>query len=737
MAHRVLLSRAQFGAGAIKRGPDEEQRVVAEPIAARGHAWRCPDPALELAANRATDVSIRFSQAERAHKPGGSEVVRYAIQFSDHTIIVETIALVTGEIGLRTVVEITGRHDPRSAFEGVDFQPRIIGEAGSTRGRGVGNGLLPGVRLERVAGLGRFRVCTVKITEPPAIEPERPEHGPDLVNLVLVAAGDEDCVHTGRLGPTARRARSGSDGTARRADNSRMAKHTANLLVDEAEALVRSGAIDLAVPKYHAAIKAAGGHPAAIKIRARLGLVLMRLGRNDEAAGELATVVAADGSPDNRYRLAQAHAFAGRDDEARALLEGILADEPDHAPAIARLAAIDHYTGRGGDAIALIDSAISRGLRGREIAHAFASFAIKHGRAAEAVDLIRPHSEDGAMPPDIRAEMLFSLGRLLDALDETEGAWAAFEEGNRLGKRPFDPDRHDRFVDSIIDRFSAAALRTVAGGGGEGARAILIVGMPRSGTTLMEQVLASHPAVASGGELRALFDAVSGFPGKKEEGVHPPFNRLRGASLLRARKAYLAALDAVSPSADRVTDKMPQNFVHLGYVPAILPGASVVHCRRDPRDTALSCYFRSFVVGNAYSCDLVWIARYMRAYRRLMTHWREVFPEACPETRFVELDYEALAAEPEPNARRLVEGVGLPWNDACLEPGGGGRMAPTLEPDQAGRGVYSSSVGRWRRYERQLTPFIEEIGDLPADETGSFFPAVDSRDEPGPRIAHD
>lgn len=490
-----------------------------------------------------------------------------------------------------------------------------------------------------------------------------------------------------------------------------MAKHTANLLVDEAEALVRSGALEPALPKYAAAIKAAGAHPAAVKIRARHGLILMRLGRNDEAAEELSRVVAADASADNRFRLAQAHAFAGRDEEARGLLEGILGDEPDHGPAIARLAALYQYTGRPDDAIGLIDAAIGRGLKGREIAHAFASFAIKHGRAADAVELIRPHSEDASMAPDIRAEMLFSLGRLLDSLDETGPAWDAYEEGNRLGKRPFDPDRHDRFVGSIIERFSADALRKIAGDGGEGERAIFVVGMPRSGTTLMEQVLAAHPSVASGGELRALYDAVSGFPGKKEEGVHPPLNRLRGASLARAQKTYLSAIDRVSPDADRVTDKMPQNFVHLGYVPAILPGASVVHCRRDPRDTALSCFFRSFVVGNAFSNDLVWIARYLRAYLRLMRHWHEVLPGACPATRYVEMDYEALSADPEPNARRLVEGVGLGWDDACLEPGQGGKMAPTLEPDQAGRGVYTSSIGRWRRYETQLAPFIEAMGD--------------------------
>jgi tetratricopeptide (TPR) repeat protein len=619
--------------------------------------------------------------------------------------------------------------DAGPPVESVDLEARVVGEAVTSRRGGIRERLGAGVVLEGCAVLLGLGDARADVIEPRRGDAERAEHGADLVDLVRVPRGDQDLVHAGRLarlcacvlpallaghGARLRRRAENSPMPKNRSTRTRTARSTggqsAKQLIDEAEALVRGGAVEQAIPKYRSAVGAAGTHPGVVQIRARLGLLLMRLGRNDEAADELGRVVAADPSVEHRYRLAQAHAFAGREREASEILEGVLRDEPDHAPSLARLAALHQYAGRGAEAIGLIDSAIERGLRGREIAHAFASVAIKHDRVADAIDLLRPHCADEGMPGDVRGELLFSLGRLLDALGDTDGAWDAYAEGNGLTKRPFDPDRHDRFIDGVIERFSPDALRGIASGGDEGRRALLVVGMPRSGTTLLEQVLAGHPSVSSGGELRALFDALAGFPGQKEEGVHPPLDRVRGGALSKARRAYLAALDGVSVDADRVTDKMPQNFIHLGYVPALLPGASVVHCRRDLRDTALSCFFRGFVAGNAFSTDLVWIARYARAYLRLMRHWARVLPEACPGVRYVEADYEGLTGAPETNARALVESVGLAWDDACLALGGLGGMVPTLEPDQAGRGVYASSVGRWRRYEERLAPFIDAMG---------------------------
>jgi tetratricopeptide (TPR) repeat protein len=487
-----------------------------------------------------------------------------------------------------------------------------------------------------------------------------------------------------------------------------MPRKTAQDLLTEGESLFKAGRLDEAAGAFRAALAPLGSGAAANKVRARLAVVLMRLGRFDEASGELEKVVRGDPSPEARFRLAQAHAFGGRGERAGELLDGLLGDLPDDPPTIARTAALLEHLGRGGEALALLDGTLARGLRSHEIAHTMATLAISHGREREAVALLEPFLNDSALPVPLRAELHFSAGRLLDAIGDFDRAWAVYTEGNRLVRRPFDPIRHERMIDSIIRAFTPEAVRSIAQEGSEGRRAILIVGMPRSGTTLVDQILGAHPSVAAGGESRALHAAIESIPGVRAPGsIHPPLDRVKGQALRRARASYLGALDAIAKGADRVTDKMPQNFLHLGLVPALLPGAGVVHCLRDPRDTALSCYFRNFVGGNAFSTDLAWIAAFMRGYRRLMRHWARVLPEGC---RPVEVRYEALSEDPGTHAPAMLAALGLPWDEACLGFGKRRAMRPTLEPDQVGRGVYASSVARWTRYEHRLAPFIEAMG---------------------------
>jgi len=490
-----------------------------------------------------------------------------------------------------------------------------------------------------------------------------------------------------------------------------MAKKTAKELIHEAEALIRAGRHDLAPGRFREAIRLVGDHPETPRIRARLGEVLLRNGAFDEAAEIFERLLAAGANREHRFRLAQAHAFAGRRDEAGVLVDLVMPELPDDPREIARVSTLLQSLGREPEAVALLDSAVAKGMASREIANAFSNVAIKAGRVADAVDLLRPHTEDRALPPKDRGVLLFTLARLLDTTDRTDEAWEAITAANELTRRPWDAEAFEARIDLLIERFTVDAVRSIAQEGEAGARAVLIVGMPRSGTTLIERILGAHPAVAMGGELRALHDAVCAIPGTKEDEETPPLNRVRGGSLNKARKSYLAALDRVSLSADRVTDKMPHNLRHLGLVPAVLPGATVIRCTRDLRDTALSCYFRGFVSGNNYSHDLRWIARFTRAYLRLDRHWSAVLPEACPDLRLLEAEYERVSQDPEAESRRLVEGVGLPWDDACTAIEKVGKVSTTLEPDQMRRGVYASSVERWRRYEARLAPFVEAMGD--------------------------
>jgi hypothetical protein len=267
--------------------------------------------------------------------------------------------------------------------------------------------------------------------------------------------------------------------------------------------------------------------------------------------------------------------------------------------------------------------------------------------------------------------------------------------------------------DSLIADFSAEALAraerpaTTAPPGGD--LPVLIVGMPRSGTTLTEQVLSSHPSVGAGGELRFWGRKVSEwrFPPSDDtfgraERLPLRLGSVEADELSRAAEEYRAALRAIGPQALRVTDKEPLNFEHLGLIWKAIPHARVIHCRRRPIDICLSIYFNFFNGKMAWDrADLVF---QYRQYERLMAHWRNVLPTDF----FTEVEYETLVADREAETRRLVDFCGLEWNDACLAPERNPRRIKTASLWQARQPVYRTSLERWRRYE----PWLGELREL-------------------------
>jgi hypothetical protein len=222
----------------------------------------------------------------------------------------------------------------------------------------------------------------------------------------------------------------------------------------------------------------------------------------------------------------------------------------------------------------------------------------------------------------------------------------------------------------------------------------LIVGMPRSGTTLLEQALSAHPGIAAGGELEDLRDLA-------REAYAGPITSPR-LDTLAAR--YLGRLRAIGPEAQRVTDKMPHNFLHLGLVALMLPRARVIHCRRDPVDTCWSCFRQHFGAGLAYTTDLAWLGAFHRSYADLMEHWRGALPLAM-----LEVDYEELVAQPEPTLRRVLAFLDLPWHPACLEPHKARRIAATVSRAEVQRPIHQGSVGRAAPYRPHLGPLLDAL----------------------------
>jgi tetratricopeptide (TPR) repeat protein len=304
--------------------------------------------------------------------------------------------------------------------------------------------------------------------------------------------------------------------------------------------------------------------------------------------------------------------------------------------------------------------------------------------------------------PLARQMMHFALGKAYDDVGDYQEAMRNFEAGNRFRALAGKLDREE--LTALVDRLSDATppgyRDRQPDGGSEDATPLLIVGLPRSGSTLIEQVISSHPEVAAGGELEFW---VTRYPSAK--GAWLP---LAADAARRLADDYLVALRTKSKDAKRVTDKMLANFWLLGLIHRLFPNATLIHCRRHPIDTALSMFTTNLAATSARHMarrsDLVF---YIRQYQRLMAHWRAVLPS----DRFVEVDYEALVADPEPQSRRLIAACGLAWNDACLTPHLNKRRIDTASIWQARQPIYPTSVGRWRRYE----PWLGELRELADD----------------------
>ena len=327
------------------------------------------------------------------------------------------------------------------------------------------------------------------------------------------------------------------------------------------------------------------------------------------------------------------------------------------------------------------------------------------------VDRMRLVLEAGDLNPRVRSAMHFSLGKALDDLGEYAQAIQHYDEGNRiraaLGR--LDRAKLAEQYGAIVAASSAEVLAATASALADIAREapglpVFILGMPRSGTTLVEQILSAHPAVAAGGELSYWSNV-----GRAAWGAKDPYET---APLRQAADDYRSLLRGIGPDALRVTDKLPQNFEQLGLIRAALPDARIVHCRRNAIDTCLSAYFQNFWESVEFSWDKGDLVFFYRQYERLMEHWRSVLPR----DRFTEVDYEALVENREAETRRLIAFLGLDWHDACLEPERNKRMVTTASVWQTRQPIYRTSVGRWRRYE----PWLGELWELlPEGEDGA------------------
>jgi tetratricopeptide (TPR) repeat protein len=451
------------------------------------------------------------------------------------------------------------------------------------------------------------------------------------------------------------------------------------------------GLIHLARNEVDAAVgqiaRAAAGLPDSAPVHLSLGEALFRANRFAEAATALRRSVALDlAQPTAWHWLGRVLAILGDTAEAQACLRRCLLLEPAHVGAL------------------------------RDLADSGATDIIAPLRAV----LARP--DLGARD---RIDAGFALAAVLDRADDPDQAFAALAEANRLLRQHmadagqgFDAAALRAYVDARIARFTPDLLRTAGAGGCPSALPVFVVGMPRSGTTLVERMLASHKAIigigegSAVGELAAEFDRLIAPDAERASAASadwaftPSAEGVVVSDVARALgERHAAWLRMMAGSAARVVDKTPDNAFHLGAVACLLPRARIIICRRDPRDVCLSCHFQGFALPMPYTSDLGDCALRVQETNRMLSHWRAVLTQPM-----LEIEYESLVADPEREGRRMLDFLGLPWDPACLSFHQGPGAVTTASVWQVRRPVYGDSAGRWRRYARHLGPLLAAFG---------------------------
>src|SRR5579883_1792419 len=439
-------------------------------------------------------------------------------------------------------------------------------------------------------------------------------------------------------------------------------------------------------------------------IRAR---ILAALDRVEEALSVCHRVTAAapeDG--DAQALLASLLGAADKAEEALAAFDRAAALLAAPAAAISDKGALLMQLGRRAEAMAAFDRALS--LQPDLVpAHYNRADAKRYARddpdIAAMEDLLararKPSYAD-------RVSLHYALAKAYLDCGETDRAAAHLAQGSRMKRASisYDADAHARRVQSIIEAFSRETFAHRLGDPSE--VPVFVLGMPRSGTTLAEQILSSHPLIRGVGEL-AYFEplTIAGEDGEPEDHYPAFVASLDSARLATWGRGYLEKVARLAGNAARIVNKRTSNFLYAGLIHLALPRARIIHCRRDPMDTCFSCYTKLFSTGQEFTYDLGELGRYYRGYQQVMAHWRRVLPSDL----FLEVQYEELVRDLEGVARRMIACGGWAWDQACLRFYETKTLVETASMNQVRQPIFTTAIGRWKDFERHLGPLIEAL----------------------------
>jgi len=478
----------------------------------------------------------------------------------------------------------------------------------------------------------------------------------------------------------------------------------------KAQRLINSGQARAAVSLCQRSLKAPGGARDA-RLLGVYASALAGINEWGEAGKQFKKALRlAPKSPELHCRMGAMLLSRAQHEDALDRFDRALEAHPGHPWALRGKAEAMQAMGDNAGAAAALESALGGAGPDPNVAVALARVYPKLGRHEKALALIDRLLRMEGLQDQARISTLYARAQALAGLQRYDEAFDAYERANGAAGAVHDRHAHAQEIDATIEAWSAEAIAALPSSSRKSDHLVFIVGMPRSGTSLVEQILASHPRVFGAGELPHVADIVSQFRGDLggAAGVLTDLSPLTPVNVDNASAHYLEQVSRLAPGADRVTDKMPNNFLSLGLISVLFPGCRVIHCVRDARDTCLSCYFNHFSgLRNRFTYDLEDLGAYYSDYWRLMEHWK-----ATLETPILDVVYEELIEDQEAQSRRLVEHAGLEWDEACLRFHETKRSTRTLSADQVNRPIYRSSKARWRPYEQRLGPLL---GFLPED----------------------
>ena len=456
-------------------------------------------------------------------------------------------------------------------------------------------------------------------------------------------------------------------------------------------ALEKQGNLRAAIVAYHRATQLL---PSLTEAWFRAGALVYTMGHLDEAIGCFRRA-AETGGKTSFGRLGKARALltAERNQEAELVLRQTLARDPGNAIAHDLLGNLLSEYGRFDEARECFQHAI---VLAPLLAGSYYDF-VRCRRVTSDDDGLLQRMEAALATPGLEAaqrlRLHLAIGKAADDLGDYALAMQHFDAADdvRRGFGSFNSAAFSTEVDRLTARCTPELIARAPELGSSHATPVLIIGMPRSGTTLVEQIVSMHPEVGAGGELNFWNERGAAWHRTGAAGNEMPF-------LAKAAADYLGVLRAIAPKAARVTDKMPFNFLWAGLIHLAFPRSVIIHCRRAAVDTALSIHQTHFNPGMAFPTGGAELVAYFRCYQRVTDHWRRVLPA----DRFIEVEYEELTREPEPIIRRMIAACGLTWHDACLRHERNPRAVKTPSKWQTRQPIYRTSVARWRRYEPWL-----------------------------------